>query len=106
MNANVSRALKTTLRMAALAVLAAGGGIAHAQSSVQLYGQVDAWAGMQQFPGGKRAWVEGGGGMSTSYWGMKGAEDLGNGYRAVFTLEQLIANLYGYALRHGWLKLP
>lgn len=87
MKANVSRALKTTLRIAALAALAAGGEIAHAQSSVQLYGQVDAWAGMQQFPGGKRAWVEGGGGMSTSYWGMKGAEDLGNGYRAVFTLE-------------------
>jgi predicted porin len=88
MKATVSRALKTSFRMAAVAAFAiAAGTAAHAQSSVQLYGQVDAWMGMQQFPGGKRAWVEGGGGMSTSYWGLKGAEDLGGGYKAVFTLE-------------------
>ncbi|WP_206954934.1 porin [Trinickia acidisoli] len=88
MKANVSRALKTSLRMAAVAAFAAAGAsAAQAQSSVQLYGQVDTWAGMQQFPGGQRAYVVGGGGMSTSYWGMKGAEDLGGGYKAVFTLE-------------------
>lgn len=88
MKATVSRALNKSLRLAAVAAFAAAAGTtAYAQSSVQLYGQVDTWAGMQQFPGGKRAWVEGGGGMSTSYWGMKGAEDLGGGYKAVFTLE-------------------
>lgn len=60
---------------------------ASAQSSVQLYGQVDAWVGAQKFPGGGRAWTLGGGGMSTSYWGLKGAEDLGGGYKAIFALE-------------------
>ncbi|MFP3548098.1 porin, partial [Rhizobium sp. SIMBA_035] len=34
-----------------------------------------------------RAWNVSGGGMSTSYWGLHGAEDLGNGYKAIFTLE-------------------
>ncbi|MGN6669227.1 MAG: porin [Trinickia sp.] len=88
MKATVSRALKTSLRMAAVAAFAAAAGTAaHAQSSAQLYGQVDTWAGMQQFPGGQRAYVLGGGGMSTSYWGLKGSEDLGGGYKAVFTLE-------------------
>lgn len=88
MKATVSRALNKSFRMAAVAAFAAAAGTAaYAQSSVQLYGQVDTWVGMQQFPGGQRAWVEGGGGMSTSYWGMKGAEDLGGGYKAVFTLE-------------------
>lgn len=62
-------------------------GSANAQSSVQLYGQVDAWVGAQKYPGGERSWVQGGGGMSTSYWGIKGAEDLGGGYKAIFALE-------------------
>ncbi|QJP72935.1 porin [Burkholderia glumae] len=60
---------------------------AHAQSSIQLYGQVDAWVGAQKFPGGERAWGVQGGGMSTSYWGLRGTEDLGGGYRAIFTIE-------------------
>ncbi len=90
MKVTVSRALKTTLKMAAVAAFATAGVGAHAQSSVQLYGQVDSWAGMQQFPGGKRAWVVGGGGMSTSYWGMKGSEDLGGGYKADLHLGRLL----------------
>jgi predicted porin len=65
----------------------AGTGAAQAQSSLQWYGQVDVWAGGQKLPGAQRAWVEQGGGMSTSYWGIKGSEDLGNGYKALFTLE-------------------
>ncbi|WP_414443256.1 porin [Burkholderia sp. 22PA0106] len=60
---------------------------ARAQSSVQLYGQVDAWVGAQKFPGNERAWGVQGGGMSTSYWGLRGTEDLGGGYRALFTFE-------------------
>nr|WP_043286416.1 porin [Paraburkholderia oxyphila] len=62
-------------------------GFAAAQSSVTLYGQIDEWVGSQKFPGGQRAWELGGGGMSTSYWGIKGGEDLGGGTRAVFSLE-------------------
>ncbi|WP_322061090.1 porin [Paraburkholderia sp. J63] len=62
-------------------------GSAQAQSSVQLYGQIDEWVGAQKFPGNQRAWGVLGGGMSTSYWGMKGREDLGGGYQAIFALE-------------------
>jgi predicted porin len=81
--------LKRCFKLAALAA-AAGltAGAAQAQSSVTLYGQVDAWAGMTKNLGASdRAAVVNSGGMSTSYWGMKGSEDLGNGLKAIFTLE-------------------
>jgi predicted porin len=94
MKSTVNRAPKTTVKatVKATAVAAAmlglfAAGAAHAQSSVSLYGQVDEWVGAQKFPGGDRAWNVSGGGMSTSYWGMKGSEDLGGGYKAIFTLE-------------------
>ena len=87
MKTSISRALKTTLKATACAALLASASSAFAQSSVQLYGQVDEWVGAQKFPGGKTAVQVSGGGMSTSYWGLKGAEDLGGGYKAIFTLE-------------------
>src|SRR5262245_41457380 len=62
---------------------------ADAQSQVQLYGQVDEWGGMQQLPGGERAWKGSGGGLSTSYWGLRGAEDLCNDVKAIFAIESL-----------------
>jgi len=62
-------------------------GACFAQSSVSLYGQVDVWAGSLKFPGSQSAAVQQGGGMSTSYWGMKGTEDLGGGYSTIFSLE-------------------
>lgn len=68
-------------------VLAAASGSVMAQSNVTLYGLVDAWAGSIKAPGADRAWVQQGGGMSTSYWGMKGAEDLGGGTKAIFAIE-------------------
>jgi predicted porin len=73
----------------ALAVLAASGA-AMAQSSVTLYGVADA------FVGSKRVQVDGVGerqnavdtsGVNGSRWGLKGAEDLGGGMKAIFTLE-------------------
>jgi predicted porin len=80
------RALKVALAATTCgAALAAGS--AYAQSGVQLYGQVDEWVGSQKFPGGKRAWEVAGGGMSTSYWGLKGSEDLGNNVKTIFALE-------------------
>ncbi|MDE1142270.1 MAG: porin [Paraburkholderia tropica] len=92
MNTAVSRALRTPLRTslkacAIAAVLAGASSSAFAQSSVQLYGQVDEWVGATRFPGSQTAWNVGGGGMSTSYWGLKGSEDLGGGYKAIFALE-------------------
>ncbi|WP_028203764.1 porin [Paraburkholderia nodosa] len=63
-------------------------GMAHAQSSVSLYGLADAFAGVVRTPGSAgNAWEVGSGGLSTSYWGMSGAEDLGDGTKAIFTLE-------------------
>ncbi|MPW22260.1 porin [Paraburkholderia sp. CNPSo 3157] len=69
------------------ALLAVSSHAAHAQSRVELYGQVDAWAGSQRLLGNSGAWVIGGGGMSTSYWGLRGSEDLGGEWRATFGLE-------------------
>lgn len=69
---------------AAMAALASGGALA--QSSVTLYGQVDTYVGSNKAVGGDRAYVLGAGGMQTSYWGIKGTEDLGNGLKAIFDL--------------------
>lgn len=71
-----------------LAALLGIGSTAHAQSNVQLYGLVDAWTGVHKPVGGnKREGTVGGGGMTTSYWGLKGQEELSNGVRAVFAME-------------------
>lgn len=62
-------------------------GAAMAQSSVTLYGQVDMFVGAVKSPGtGERAWVANSGGMQTSYWGIKGTEDLGAGLKGIFDL--------------------
>jgi len=63
--------------------------LAHAQSSVTLTGQVDQWIGSKELPGQERAWGLYGGGMQTSWWGLRGQEDLGGGTKAVFSLEGL-----------------
>ncbi|GAB3086802.1 porin [Cupriavidus yeoncheonensis] len=57
------------------------------QSSVQLYGLVDAFVGAVRNPGAQTAFVTRGGGMSTSFWGLRGTEDLGAGNSAFFVLE-------------------
>lgn len=60
---------------------------AHAQSSVSLYGIVDMWAGAEKLPGNHTAAVVTSNGMSTSFWGMGGKEDLGGGLRTIFAIE-------------------
>ncbi|CAG9179450.1 hypothetical protein CURE108131_13930 [Cupriavidus respiraculi] len=77
-------ARKAAAMAAAAAVLASGG--AMAQSSVTLYGQVDSFVGSVKASGAERAYVVGAGGMQTSYWGIKGTEELGNGVKAIFDL--------------------
>ncbi|MGE4239998.1 porin [Ramlibacter sp.] len=72
-------------------LLAAAGGVialgAHAQSSVQLMGTVDTFVGSMRMAGdtGRRT-VVGSGGMTTSWFGFKGTEDLGGGLKANFAL--------------------
>ncbi|WP_175691580.1 porin, partial [Burkholderia anthina] len=87
MKAFARRASRTSVKLIAAAACVAATAPVYAQSSVSLYGQVDEWIGATKFPGGDRAWNVGGGGMSTSYWGLHGAEDLGGGYKAIFTME-------------------
>jgi predicted porin len=60
--------------------------LAHAQSSVTLYGLIDAsFTYISNSDGGGRASV--GNGIDQSRWGLRGVEDLGGGLKAVFTLE-------------------
>jgi predicted porin len=77
----------------ALAVLAASG-VASAQSTVTLYGLVDAYVGTLKVNGVRQTGVNlanpaggSGGGFNTSRFGFKGSEDLGGGLKANFVLE-------------------
>jgi predicted porin len=81
----------------ALAALAATAGVAHAQSSVTLYGIADAYVGVNRTETSSATvalraakvsqGVVNGSGLSSSRWGLRGSEDLGGGLAAVFTLE-------------------
>lgn len=79
----------------ALAALAATAGVAHAQSSVTLYGVADAFVNSREDKTTTAAGVTtklrqarvDGSGLSSSRWGLRGSEDLGGGLAAVFTLE-------------------
>jgi predicted porin len=79
--------------LVALAVLAASG-IASAQSTVTIYGLVDAWVGTVKDNNLSQSGVNvlhpfsgSGGGLQTSRFGLKGSEDLGGGLKANFLLE-------------------
>ncbi len=78
----------------ALAVLAASGA-AMAQSSVTVYGRVDASIGSEtvttngvKAPSQTKVFNGSDGGLTGSRWGLRGVEDLGGGLKAVFVLEQ------------------
>jgi len=75
----------------AMAVLTALAGTAAAQSSVQLMGTLDAYGGSLKASGdAARRSVIGSGGMTTSWFGFKGTEDLGGGLKANFALTSFI----------------
>ncbi len=71
----------------ALATLGAFASAAHAQSSVTLYGLIDAGLDYTNNAGGHSLWNMQSGVTQGSRWGLKGTEDLGNGLKAVFQLE-------------------
>lgn len=75
----------------ALAVLAASGA-AMAQSTVTIYGRLDASVGTQDTGAGSDSKMFTGGnvGLTTPRLGFKGSEDLGGGLKANFQLEQRI----------------
>lgn len=78
--------IKTGLGIVACAAGALSGS-ASAQSSVTVGGLVDLYAGATQFSGmPDRTSTVGSGGLTTSWFGFKGSEDLGGGLRAEFLL--------------------
>ena len=88
MRTQMKRAVLTTLPVAALGMAA---GAAHAQSSVTLYGTIDtSITYIHHAAGGDNQWSLGNsanGNLSGTRWGLKGAEDLGGGLKAIFQLE-------------------
>ncbi|MFM0647310.1 porin [Paraburkholderia bryophila] len=74
------------------AALMSAGVIAHAQSSVTLYGRLDAgleyMSGLSNGNGGStNRFKAESGDWGTSLWGMKGVEDIGGGNKVLFQLE-------------------
>ena len=80
---------KTCLPMLAVAALAGGAAIdARAQSSIEVYGLVGAYAGKMQRSGDAAAVRQvNGGGLTTSFLGFRGKEDLGGDLKAIYALE-------------------
>ncbi|MEM5383212.1 porin [Paraburkholderia phymatum] len=88
--------MKKTLIVAG--VLGAFAATANAQSSVTLYGTLDAGLVYTNNQAGHSNWQQGSGTVSDTYFGLRGSEDLGNGLHAIFTLEN------GFDLNNGGLK--
>ncbi|WP_395069879.1 porin [Paraburkholderia silvatlantica] len=82
----------------AASVLSAFAISAHAQSSVTLYGSLDAGIVYANNVKGHSLWAQGSGALSNNYFGFRGAEDLGGGLKAIFTLES------GFNLNNGGYK--
>jgi predicted porin len=89
------------IRCAAAAWFAATAGVAHADASqaaagaatmtspgVQMYGLIGMYIDSSKLSTTRASTVQmGGGGMTTSFWGMRGREDIGGGNAVVFSLE-------------------
>jgi predicted porin len=71
----------------ALAALGAFAGVAHAQSSVTLYGIIDVGINMNTNAGGSHKYDMTSGELQGSRFGLRGTEDLGGGLKAIFVLE-------------------
>jgi predicted porin len=71
----------------ALVALGAFAGAVHAQSSVTLYGIIDAGILFNNNSNGARQWQQSSGVLQGSRWGLRGVEDLGGGLKAIFVLE-------------------
>lgn len=103
----------------ALALTAGSMGVAHAESSITIYGVIDVpveyvnnlapvapvinpvTGAVTRQPGASRFSLEAAGGMSGSRWGIRGVEDLGAGLNALFVLESGFAADSGQVTRAG-----
>lgn len=79
--------MKVKTSALALFALTAVAGAAQAQSSVKLYGLINTDFGKYQLAGATKTSGMASGNMATSFWGIGGAEDLGNGTKAIFAME-------------------
>ncbi|HEY1609671.1 MAG TPA: porin [Paraburkholderia sp.] len=79
----------------AMAVASALTGVAHAQSSVTLYGLIDGGLTYTTNQKGGQTYQEMSGITQGDRWGVRGTEDLGGGLHAVFVLES------GYSIANG-----
>lgn len=70
----------------------------HAQSSVTLYGSLDEAAAYYNNTGGHSLVAMQNGDNASTYWGLKGKEELGGGLNAIFTLES------SFDITHGTLS--
>ncbi len=98
---NQQRGWRFSIRCAAAVCLAATSGAALADASqaaagaatmtspgVQMYGLIGMYIDSSKLSTSHAATVQmGGGGMTTSFWGMRGREDIGGGNAVVFSLE-------------------
>lgn len=73
---------------------------AHAQSSVTLYGVVDVDVDISNQGKGTLVAMQGGG-LNSSEFGLKGVEDLGGGYKAIFDVENGFSATNGTILQNG-----
>jgi predicted porin len=77
-------------------------GISHAQSSVTISGLVDAYVGSMRNAGDAGSTsVVGSSGMTTSWLGFKGSEDLGGGLKSYFNLSSFLQPATGSAGRYA-----
>jgi predicted porin len=79
--------MKRTLMVLGASSAFAIAATAHAQSSVTLYGLIDAGLTYTNNQGGRSNFQETSGSVNGSRFGLRGSEDLGGGLKAVFVLE-------------------
>jgi GBP family porin len=77
---------KFVLSSLSLALIGAAGA-AHAQSSVTLYGLIDTGLAYTSNSGGSSNFQQASGLLNGNRFGLRGSEDLGNGLKAIFVLE-------------------
>ncbi|MBN3766004.1 porin [Burkholderia sp. Ac-20365] len=85
---------KLVLSTLSLALIGTAG-VAHAQNSVTLYGLLDTGLTYSSNSGGHSNFQQASGILNGNRWGLRGSEDLGNGLKAIFTLES------GFNLSNG-----
>jgi predicted porin len=88
------------LTLACAAMLGAGlPQAAQAQSTLNITGLIDLSIGSTKAPGGQASKGVDSGKMSTSWWGLRGSEDLGGGLSAIYAIESFMRNDTGAAGR-------